>query len=193
MGLENIKGFSKGDGDELTIQPWDGDCIVLKCGHARDAWLKAFEDAIKRFRSMFVVDATTSVPTKSKTEKIDKWDTAVEEKLRREVEDKSNAVRKAKSHHTEANKILNELRLEHQRPDQELTRYRNKSADLDNKNEVAGVSRRCVRFSAGAGPISKQIEDAVSDYLEDSEKVQKHNMKTLEIAWQRKVRQTEER
>jgi len=108
IGLEHVESVSKGSGDALDIHRRDGDAITLHCGgvQGRDAWITAFDGALKRFRSTYVAQPVLATPPRKKDVEKDAWDRAVEEKLRLEVEARRSSVRAAKLEQERADKAL---------------------------------------------------------------------------------------
>jgi hypothetical protein len=108
IGLEHIESVSKGSGDALEIHRLEGDAITLHCGgvQGRDSWVAAFDGALKRFRSTFVAQPVLPTPPCKKDVAKNEWDSAEEEKLRREVEARTSGVRAAKLEQDRANKAL---------------------------------------------------------------------------------------
>ena len=203
MGLERIESLRRGEGSCLEIHPRDGHPIILHCGglQARDQWLIAFESALKHFRSAYVAQPNLPSPaSKAKRElEKDSWDSAIEEKLRQEVEARRDAVSKARMEQARADKLLDDARAQHQRLDREL-RLRSRYPDITDdfiSCLPTPEERRQVGMgdgSGGGGGVSmKDMENAIAAAKKKAEDEHRRAIQQVQDTWQRKVKETEKK
>ena len=203
MGLERIESFCKGQGNTLEIHPRDGNAIILHCGglQARDQWLIAFESALKNFRKTYVAQPALPSPASKAKRELgkDSWDSAIEEKLRREVEARRDAVSKARMEQARADKLLDDARAQHQRLDREL-RLRSRYPDISDDFIAclpAPEERRQVGIGdggGGGGGVSvKDMENAIAASKKKAEEEHRRALQQVQDTWQRKVKETEKK
>jgi len=207
QGLECIHRFCAGEKNTLEIHLQEGNTIVLHLGglDARNAWLVAFETTLKRFRSTYVAQPTLP-PLRSEVDNEvmkDSWDVAVEEKLRREVEARRDAVTQARMQQQRADKLLDVARVEHQRLDRELnlrTRYPAISGNFLNSLPVP-EERDQVKMGGGGrgggavrgGVTVIDMENAIDAANKLSKEQYAKDIKQVQDTWREKVKETEKK
>jgi len=207
IGLESIHRFCKGEGSMLQIHPREGNIIILHCGglEACNAWLVAFESALKSFRTRYVAQPVlSSLPSpasKSKREvEKDSWDSAIEEKLRCEVEARRNAVSNARMQQARADKMLDDARAEHQKLDRELRlrkRYPDVTGDflamLPTPEDRRQIGMGAEGGGGGGGVSMKDMETAIAAAKRKSEEQQQVALQQMQDTWQKKVKESEKK
>jgi hypothetical protein len=171
---------------------------VVNCGgaHAREAWVIACEGALKKFRHTYVALPNLPSPASKFKREVEKdgWDPAIEEKLKREVEARRNAVSKARMLQANADKMLDEARAEHLRLDRQLrlsSNFPGLSKDFID-GMPHGEGRHHGEGEAGGGRISiKEMESAIAAAKKKSDEAHKQSMQKVQDVWQGKVKHAE--
>jgi len=207
IGLESIHRFCKGEGSTLQIHLHEGNIIILHCGglEACNAWLVAFESALKSFRTRYVAQpvlSSFSSPASNSKREVEKdsWDSAIEEKLRCEVEARRNAVSNARMQQARADKMLDHARAEHQKLDHELRlrkRYPKVTGDflamLPTPEDRRQVGMGVEGGGGGGGVSIKDMEMAISAANRKSEEQQQLALQKMHNTWQKKVKESEKK
>ena len=120
VGLETVLKAGRVGAMSLEVIHGVGHLLMeASSAFERDQWVRCFDTALSRFRRTSVIEPKVTV-NRTEVSRPAKWDAAVEERLRMEVETRRRAVAAAQRTRQEAERALDRARHEHIRVDQDL-------------------------------------------------------------------------